>query len=261
MPVPTATVVLKQAAYAAMMSLQKHTTCPVQYVTALDVHIKAGSGQIGLLPTFLLRTPQFGGPPMSVTWRGSMSGDHVGTGSVQAACNNRQMNHSTKKCTRDDSLSSSLNDSSGPCIKACHSPKAMLHQHHQPAPPEARSKGSPRPPEGKSTAHRHAVLSGEPAVQSLILFAWARIVVEMYLRDESVGNWSLEQLREHIFDDAICLDAQAVLDVCTDPVRGLRAQQICAVLSDLDPHTLSQVQHPSVYFAVIHTSTWMARHS
>lgn len=193
------------------MTLQKHTTAPVQCVTSLDVHIKAGSGRIVLLPNFVLRSPQF--VKLQSTATRGIEGDHRDNrASQQALCD------SSKTETASGNLPSSPDGQSS--IKACHMPPTpSQHSSSQASPTE--SQGRPQPQNGGSLVHWHAIMSQEPTVQSLILFAWARIVVEMYLRDEAVGEWSLKELRAHLNDEAVCPDARPTLDACTDPVRAL----------------------------------------
>ena len=59
----------------------------------------------------------------------------------------------------------------------------------------------------------------EPGTQAEVLAAWVRIVLELYLRDESVATWSIGRMREAVNDPILPPDARALLGVCLDEVR------------------------------------------
>lgn len=192
------------------MTLQKHTTAPLQCVTVLDVHIKAGSGHIVLLPTFVLRSPHFSN--LQSTAKRNLAGDQRDARFSRQALGGKE--------TASGNLSNSPDGHS--FIKACHTPRDPLECASSQAVSTESKVQESLTSQDSGLLHWHSILPQEPTVQSLVLLAWVRIVVEMYLRDEAVGDWSLEELREHLHDEAVCPDARPTLDACTDLVLTLQ---------------------------------------
>lgn len=176
-----------------MVAMKRHTQCPVHKVAITDVHIKAGSGRVVLLPTFAWRTT----PPLYPDVPGSGSPVKAESPSAKLA----QLNSGSEPTVRRDAGQAEGAAAGG-------------------ASPDA---GSTRSSLEKVGADAGSGGSSPVRVQSAhgqieILAAWARIVLELYLRGDSVGRCSLHELRAHAADARVHEEAQAMLRTCLDEV-------------------------------------------